>query len=495
MGAVLSARELTKSFPGVKALDRINFDLEAGEIHAVVGENGAGKSTLISVLGGIYQPDEGAIYVDSRRVMHRTAIDAINNRIAVVYQELSLIPAISVAENIFIGRLPRRPNGLIDWKALHKKAVGILGLLTGHIDPTASVKDLPLAKQQLVEILKAISYDPRILILDEPTSCLTQLEIDDLFRIIRSLQKGGVSIVYISHHLEEIFKLADRVTVLKDGKGVATRNMKDVNESVLVDLMVGREIINLYDRGDSVITERYFEIKDFSRGESFQHVNLSLRKGELLGIYGLVGSGRTELAQSIFGILHPESGEMYLEGKRLSNSNPKEAIRNGIGYMTEDRKTSGLFLKLSYKTNCIAPQLSRFCNKLGLVDEERTKRFAVDCKAQYKIVLADLDRPVFNLSGGNQQKVLLSMWIGIRPRVLIVDEPTKGVDIGSRNDIYMSLKKLSQSGVGIIFISSDLPEILGVSDRILVMREGSMVAEFPATYATEQSVVGAATGV
>ena len=494
-GIVLEVRDIVKTFPGVRALDGVQLQLRAGEVHAVIGENGAGKSTLMHVLGGIYRPDSGRIIVDGKPVELDSAYAAAQHGISVVFQELSLAPNLSVAENIFANRQPVRALGLIDYAKLFEDTREILRFFDLEIDPKTLVKNLPVAQQQVVEILKAMSTHPKVLILDEPTSSLTSVEVEFLFKNIRRLKEQGISFIYISHHLKEIFEIADRVTVLRDGCYVGTREVKDVTEEQLVQMMVGRELVDMYGRRDYDIGEVYFSVKGARRGKDFADVSFSLRRGEILALAGLVGSGRTEVGRAIFGAEPLEQGEIILGGRSLSIASPKDAIQAGVGYLTEDRKAQGLFLDMAIRDNCIAPHLVDFANNLRMMDEDAITDFAHQCRRNFNIITPSIKQQVRNLSGGNQQKVLLSMWMGIKPEVLIVDEPTRGVDVGAKSEIYRLLRQLAATGVGIIMISSDLPEVLGLSDRILVMREGRIAGEFSAEEATEEKVVACATGV
>ena len=492
---VLEVRDMVKTFPGVRALDGVQFQLRAGEVHAIVGENGAGKSTLMHILGGIYRADSGQIFIDGNAIQLDSAYDAAQHGISVVFQELSLVQNLSVAENIFANRQPVGSFDLIDYGKLYADTEEILQLFELNLDPKILVKYLPVAQQQVVEILKAISYGPKVLILDEPTSSLTSVEIEMLFKNIRQLKQKGISFIYISHHLQEIFDIADRVTVLRDGEYIGTKDIGDVTEEQLVQMMVGRELVNMYGTRSHEIGRPYFEVKGATRGQDFKNISFALRQGEILGLAGLVGSGRTELGRAIFGAEPLEAGDILLDGTRLSIGNPKEAIRARVGYLTEDRKAQGLFLKMALRDDCIAPNLSAFCNQLRMMDEGLISEFAEMCRDKFNIITPSVRQQVRNLSGGNQQKVLLSMWMGISPRVLIVDEPTRGVDVGAKSEIYNLLRALASTGVGIIMISSDLPEILGVSDRILVMRQGEIVRELLREEATEENIVACATGL
>ena len=494
MQGYLEARQIVKTFPGVRALDGARFHLARGEVHALVGENGAGKTTLIHVLGGILRPDSGEIHLDGRPVRFRHAHDATRHGISLVFQELSLAPNLSVGENIFANRQPVRWLNLIDSGRLYRDARELLDWFGVRIDPRVTVAELSVAQQQVVEILKAVARRPRVLILDEPTSSLSGPDAKRLFRAIRRLKEEGTSTIYISHHLPEIFEIADRVTVLRDGRYVDTRAVGEVTEASLVKMMVGRRIENIYGARSSTIGPVYFRVRNASRGKAFRDVSFALGRGEILGVAGLVGAGRTELARGIFGAEPLERGQIELEGKRLDIRCPRDAIRHGIGYLTEDRKVQGLFLRMTVRDNCAAASLSNFTNRLDWMrDAQMTRAAETSCRA-FNIVTPGVRQKVHNLSGGNQQKVLLAMWMSIGPDVLIVDEPTRGVDVGARSEIYAALRRLAAGGVGIVMISSDLLEILGLSDRILVMRAGRLAGQFTAEEATEEKIIACAAG-
>jgi ABC-type sugar transport system ATPase subunit len=492
---ILEARQVVKTFPGVRALDGVRLRLVQGEVHALVGENGAGKSTLIHVLGGVLPPDSGQIRLYGEAVRFRNAHDAALKGIGVVFQELSLSQNLSVAENIFANRQPVGRLNLIRRRRLNADAADLLEWFRCDVDPRTPVARLPIGTQQVVEILKAVSQRPRVLILDEPTSSLTGPDTQLLFRAIDQLKQVGTSFIYISHHLPEIFEIADRVTVFRDGKYVDTKKTADVTEVSLAKMMVGREIDNIFGQRTASVGEEYFRVHAASRGKAFGDVSFTLRRGEILGIAGLVGAGRTELGRGIFGVEPLEQGRIELEGRSLAIRSPHDAIGQGIGYLTEDRKLQGLFLRMTVRDNCAAAGLDRFAGRMDWMADRAVNRFAEDCRREFNIVTPSIRQKVGNLSGGNQQKVLLAMWMGIRPRVLIVDEPTRGVDVGARSEIYASLRRLAAEGVGIIMISSDLLEILGLSDRILVMRGGRLAGEFSAAEATEEKIIACAAGV
>jgi ABC-type sugar transport system ATPase subunit len=495
---ILEVSSVTKTFPGVKALDCVNFSLEKGTVHALVGENGAGKSTLMMVLGGVYKPDKGEIRLDDVPVSFESAEDANKNGISVVYQELSLVPNLSVAENIFAHRQPVGAFNMIRWEKLYAQTAELLDRFElTEIDPKVPVSQLTMAKRQVVEILKAMSVDPKILIFDEPTSSLTEVEIKELFSNIKKLKAAGISIIYISHHLSEIFEIADNVTVLRDGKYICNAKVKEIDEDFLVSNMVGRKIGNIYGerKAEHAVGSRLFEVKDLSKEKQFYNINFHINRGEIVGFSGLVGAGRTELGRAIFGQDTPDTGTLVLEGGELSIRNPQQAIHAGIGYMTEDRKEDGLYLEFGIKDNLIANHLTDFTSASGFLNRKKIENFAKETVERYKVVTPGIEQLVNNLSGGNQQKVLISSWLGTGPKLLIADEPTRGVDVGAKNDIYNVLRSLAAGGIGIMLISSDLPEIIGMSDRVYVMRQGRIAGEVLKKDATEERIISLAAGI
>jgi ABC-type sugar transport system ATPase subunit len=447
------------------------------------------------ILGGVYQPDSGKITVDGRDVSFADPHEAARNGIAIVFQELSVSDNLSIAENVFANRQPVRFPGLVDWNRLYSQTRELTALFGWDIDPATPVGQLPMAKKQVVEILKAVSQQPKVLILDEPTSSLTSVEVEMLFRNLRRLREEGMSIIYISHHLSEIFELADRVTVLRDGCKVETCAVADVTEDDLVRKMVGRELLDMYGARTSEIGTERLRVEDATLDGVFESVSLSVRSGEIVGISGLAGAGRTELARSIFGDPPPDGGRIYLDGEQVSVRSPWEAIAHGIAYVSEDRKQEGLFPEMPIRDNVVAPRLSSFAESMGLMDENAITTFAEECRAEFDIATPSVWQAVGRLSGGNQQKALIAMWTGTKPRLLIADEPTRGVDVGAKSDIYHMLRRLAAEGVAIVVISSDLVEILGLSDRVLVMRNGRMVAEMSREQATEEAIIACASGV
>jgi ABC-type sugar transport system ATPase subunit len=491
----LEVRGLKKSFPGIRALDSVNFRLNRGEIHALVGENGAGKSTLIHLLGGIYSPDAGEIRVNGRRVHLTKPRHAAALGIAIVFQELSLAPNLSLAENIFCNRQPISALGLIRRHELTALARQALKSFDLRVDPWTPVKLLSVAQAQVIEILKALSQKPRVLILDEPTASLGAAETARLFEAVWRCKAGGGSVIYVSHRLSEVLQIADQVSVLRDGRHVATRCISDVNEEELARLMVGRPLANIYGARSTPIGPEVLRLEGGACGPRVRDASFCVRQGEILGLAGLVGAGRTELARAIFGAEPLEGGRLFLHDRPVRIRSPREAIHHGIAYVTEDRKGQGLFLRSTLRENCVSPALASFTGPLGLLREWAISAFAAESRRRYRIATPDIRNQVRNLSGGNQQKVLVAMWMGVRPVVLIVDEPTRGVDVGARSEIYQLLRESAARGVGILLISSDLPELLGMCDRIAVMRAGRIAGVFPREDATEVNVIACATGL
>ncbi len=493
---VLQGVGLSKRFGVVQALDAVDLTVHAGEIHALVGENGAGKSTLINILAGVLRPDGGRIVLSGREVRLRTAYEAAQAGIAAVFQELSLVGTLSVAENVLANRQPVNRLNLIRTAELRRRTRQALQVLDVDLDPDALVERLSIAERQLVEIVKAVSASPRVLLLDEPTSSLTRRETEALFGLIRRLRAQGAAIVYISHHLPEVLELADRVTVLRDGRHVATRPAGDITENDLIRLMVGRELRDIY--GQRGMTERgtvpRLCVRNLSRPGAFEAVDLEVSAGEIVGLAGLVGAGRSELGRALFGAEPASSGRIEVDGQHVWPRTPTAAMRAGIAYVSEDRKEQGLYLRHAVRDNLVAPRLERFSNRWGWLRDGAIDAYARRARDRFGVVTPDVHQPVERLSGGNQQKVLLAGWIGIEPRVLIADEPTRGVDVGARTEIYGHLRDLAANGAAVLLISSDLQEILGMSDRIVVMRTGRIAARFDRDQATEQAIIAAALG-
>ena len=493
---ILEVSGIVKTFPGVRALSGVGMKVAKGEVHAVVGENGAGKSTLMLTLGGVHKPDAGEIILENQKVRFDSAKDANEKGVSIVYQELSLVQGLSVAENIFANRQPVGLCGMVNKRKLHEDTAEMLSMFgMEDIRPDTPVKALSIANQQVVEILKAMSFNPKVLIMDEPTSSLTEVEVNQLFRNIDILKEKGIAFIYISHHLNEIFKIADRVTVLRDGEYVCDEDVGNIDEDFLVSKMVGRTLSNIYGvrEPEQKIGDKLFEVHSLTRKGAFSDISFHINEGEIVGFAGLVGAGRTELGQSIFGVTPPDSGTIVLDGEELHCSNSNQAIGKNIGYMTEDRKSLGLYLNFTIENNFIPNRLKDF-SRNGFLQSAKIRGNALKCIDDFHIVTPGSHQLVRNLSGGNQQKVLLATWFGINPKLLIVDEPTRGVDIGAKNEIYSLLRMLAAKGVAIMMISSDLSEILGVSDRIVVMKEGAIVGELSKSEATEDTVIALAAG-
>ena len=494
----LSGTRITKTFPGVLALDDVNLEICSGEVHAIVGENGAGKSTLMQVFGGVYQPESGRVSVGGTPTRMLSPQDAKNRGVQLVYQELSLSPKLTVAENVFANRQPIGWFGLVRQREMERQTAEVLelyGFSASGIRPQDIVADLPIGKQQLVEIVKAVSADPKVLILDEPTSSLSSVDIAHLYSAIRTLKARGVAIVYISHHLSEVFQIADRVTVMKDGKVVATADIGDVDEAWIVKNMVGREIGDLYRAGErsAPTSEPLLAVDRLSSQASFWDVSFSVGRGEIIGVAGLVGAGRTELGRAIAGFEHITRGHVEIGGTRLPPHDPMGAMRAGVVYVTEDRRVDGLFTASSIWENLAVHEVA-LERTLGFLNPTSLRSKARHIIEKFTIVTPSEDQLVSRLSGGNQQKVLLAGWLSLHPKLLIVDEPTRGVDVGAKEEVYRLLRSLATEGVGIIMISSDLLEILGLSDRILVMRSGRIAGLLDRNRATEERIIALATG-
>lgn len=495
MDLVLRVEHVSKSFPGVLAVDDVSCALGEGEILALIGENGAGKSTLALILSGIHRLDRGQIFLRGHPVSFASPIDAIQAGISMVFQELSLVGSLSIAENIFANRQPVGPLSLVKWSHLYRQTADFLERFDLSLDPKQLVKHLSLGQQQILEILKAISTNPKVLILDEPTSSLAESEIAYLFENIRKLQKQGMSFIYITHKLSEVFQIADRVMVMRDGRHINSSRVREVTENDLVAMMVGHEITNLYGSATKTRGEARFRVEGLTKKGVFENLSLELHCGEILGLAGLVGAGRSDAARAIFGAETKEVGQIRLNGQTLHIARPADAIRHGIAYLTEDRKGEGLFLNMSVRDNLVAPSLKQFASRMGLLSGRRIDDYASEKTRQYSIVSPSNRAKVLNLSGGNQQKVLIAMWMGMKPDVILFDEPTRGVDVGARAEIYRILRDFATSGAGIIMISSDLPELIGMCDRIIVMHHGRITGELTREEFSEEKIMAYAAGL
>lgn len=493
MQPLLEAINISKQFPGTLALDRVQLELLPGEIHAVMGENGAGKSTLMKILSGVHTADTGEIRFDGRPIAPSSPREALMLGIAIVHQELSVVPTLTVAENIFPGQLPTNFLGMVNYRQLFQNAAQVLEKMHVAVDPREPVENLSIANQQLVEITKALSSNCKVLILDEPTSALTDTEADLLLKLLRRLADQGVGILYISHKLKEIFGIADRITVLRDGMYIGTRSTRDVQPDEIIRMMVGRELGNLYPEKSTAIGQPLLEVQNLRLPDSTARNSFNLYQGEILGFAGLIGSGRSELARALFGVDPREEGTIRLNGELITINSPRDAIRLGMGYLPEDRKAAGLFLEMSLKLNVEAAVIDEV-SRGGFLAPAKETTLARHYVGQLNISTAGIEQEVRRLSGGNQQKVLVAKWLAIKPRILIVDEPTRGIDVGAKKEIHFLLRTLAASGVGVIMISSELPEVLGMCDRILVMHEGAIAAELNASEATEENIIRAASG-
>ena len=491
---LLEVRDIEKTFPGVRALSGVSFEVRAGEVHALLGENGAGKSTLIKIISGVYEPDGGSILIGGRETRFSSPEDAKRAGVATIYQELLLFPELTVAENIFLGHAPRAGMGRIDWRAMRARAEALLASL--EIDDLAAnqvVGALSVGNRQRVEILRALSHDARILIMDEPTAALTESDVTRLFDIVRRLRARGVGIVYISHRLDEIFAIGDRVTVLRDGAYVGARNVADTNASELVQMMVGRRIDNLFPKTTVPIGAPVLEARDIVRHPMTKSVSLTVRAGEIVGLAGLVGSGRSELAQTLFGITPAESGEIRLMGEGVTIRSAESARSKGIAYVPEDRGVQGLVRPMSVLHNFSLAALGAL-SRAGFIDRGAERRMAEEGVQRFRVKTSSVEEIAGRLSGGNQQKIVLGKWLANNPKLLILDEPTRGIDVGAKAEIHRLMSELAGAGVAILMISSELPEVLGMSDRVLVMREGRFVAEFDRAHATSETVGAAMMG-
>lgn len=487
-GSLLEMRQIDKYFPGVHAVRGVDFDLRAGEVHALVGENGAGKSTLMKVLAGVHPPEGGRIFLDGRAVDIGSPAVAAHLGIAMVHQELKLAPHLTVAENIFLGQLPATRSGLVDWRHLQKQALEAVAVLGLTMDVDRTVAQLSVAEMQMVEIAKALRRDARILIMDEPSAVLTPFELAKLYEVIGAARARGVGIIYISHRLEEIFEIADRTTVLKDGAKVQTVNVADVDKWQIVKMMVGRELGKTYPKRSHHVGEPVLEVTNVSRRGRLKNITFSLHRGEILGVAGLVGAGRSDLAEVIFGAQTADSGEIRIQGQPVRVRSPKEAMRYRVGFLTEDRRQTGLFSWLTVRENVSIANLERI-TRWHVLDLKREVQVVLDLIKQLRIATPTPEQRVENLSGGNQQRVVLAKWINTDSAIFLIDEPTRGIDVGSKEELYFLMNELTSKGAAILMISSELPEILGMSDRILVMNKGRITAEFAGPEATEEKIM------
>jgi ribose transport system ATP-binding protein len=493
MEPILRVEGINKSFAGNKVLHDVSFDIWAGKVHSLVGENGAGKSTLINIIGGVHRPDSGTIYLDGRPISFTNPWQAKQHGISIVYQELSHAQNMKVAQNIYIRREHANRLGFIQWKKLYADAEAIFHRMGVDISPTRLVGEYSIAMQQLIEIAKAISMDAKVIIMDEPTSALSGSEVDRLYGIVRDLQAQGVAIVFISHKLAEVFKISDEISVLRDGCMVGQVQPQQATTQDVIQLMVGRHIEDMYPPKDRQTGEDVLVVEGLSNPPHFENVSFSLRKGEILGFAGLVGSGRTEVARAIFGADKRVAGTVRLNGEKLDLHSPYDAIARGISYLSEDRKMLGLFLKMSVRDNIVSASLDQFVNRLWLLRHKAIKQHSGRYIQAINIRAVSDEVSMISLSGGNQQKGLLAKWLSTQPKVLIADEPTRGVDVGAKSEIYKLLSDLARQGTSIIMISSELPEVIGLSDRIAVFHEGRITAILDSADTSQEAVMKYAT--
>jgi rhamnose transport system ATP-binding protein len=489
---ILQIRHISKRFDTTQALDDVSLDLYPGEIHALMGENGAGKSTLIKIMTGVYHSDEGELLLDGERIQVSNSVDAQGYGIAAIYQEPMVYPDLNVAENIFI---THRDQGIIvNWRKMYRDAEEILAKLDVNLDVRMPARGLTLAAQQAIEIAKAISLHVRVLIMDEPTASLSAHEVEQLFKITRSLRNQGVSILFISHRMEEVFEIADRVTIFRDGRWISTLPRTEITRERAIHDMVGRKVEEFFAKSERQRGELLMSVRELSKEYVFSDINFDLYGGEVLGFAGLVGSRRTDVGLALFGVEPADSGEIILDGKPGKIRSPEQALHMGIAYMSEDRRQIGLVMPMSITSNITLPMLHRYLSQFGLVQDRSEKATAEHYRKLLSIRTPSIEQPVAMLSGGNQQKVMLSKWLNTRPQILILDEPTRGIDVGAKAEVHQIINELTAQGLGIILISSDMPEIMAMSDRILVMREGRQMGVFKREEATQEIILTAAMG-
>lgn len=490
---VLDVEKISKEFPGVKALDKVDLNLRRGEVHALIGENGAGKSTLIKILAGVYFKDEGEIVFDGSPVEIATPADSLKLGIKVVFQELSLIPHMTVGENVFLESFPLNKNKTIDWDALYRKTKEILDSIGLDINPKTKVYKLTVSQQQMVEISRALSHEAKVIIMDEPTSALTPNEVENLFNVIRKLKERGIGILYVTHKLEEVMAICDRVTVLRDGRLISSREVAETSTDELVTDMVGRSIKTLFPRSHTGKGEVILDVKELSTEKKLKEVSFQVRAGEVVGIFGLMGAGRTELAKAMFGLDAVQGGSINIDGQELKHGSTSHSTKMGLGYLTEDRKGEGLVLQMSVAQNITLPSLEDISSGGFIKRKEESKRSQEFVDA-FSIKTPSLRQKVMYLSGGNQQKVLLARWLMKKLKVIILDEPTRGIDVGAKAEIHRLIDELASQGLAIVVMTSEMPELLGVSDHIIVMCDGRITGEFDRMSAEMEKILQAAIG-
>ncbi|MDA8409102.1 MAG: sugar ABC transporter ATP-binding protein [Treponema sp.] len=493
---ILDVKDISKTFPGVRALDRVSFDLRKGEVHALVGENGAGKSTLMKILSGVYQPDGGTLTYKGKEVHFQSARESSEAGIGIIYQELNLVPHLTVAQNIYMGREPRTALGYLDDRKMNVDAAKILAELNVDISPAVRLNKLSISKQQMVEIAKALSKDSEVLIMDEPTSALTETEIDELFKVIHKLRSRGVGIIYISHRLEELKHIVDRITVFRDGRYISTTNYADITMEEIINKMVGRKLENMFPVRKNLPTQKkLLEVRHIVHGSILRDISFDLYEGEILGLSGLMGAGRSELARAIFGADPRDSGDIIRDGKKLDIRSPADAIRHGIAYLSENRKEEGLAVKMRIDQNVTMANLPEVSKRFGIISSAQELQATQNYVDELDIRTPSLVQVVNHLSGGNQQKVVVAKWLFRDSRILIFDEPTRGIDVGAKFAIYELIERLARKGVGVIVISSELPEILGMTDRVLVLHEGRLTATLRTKDTSQEEILNYAAGL
>ncbi len=491
---ILALDGITKTFPGVKALSEVELKLYPGQVTALVGENGAGKSTVVKILTGIYQPDGGAIRIDGEAIQFPTAQDATDAGITAIHQETLLFDELSVAENIFLGHAPRGRLGLINWAGMEQRAQDILSEIGAEIDPSTKLRELGIANKHLVAIARALSIDARVVIMDEPTAALSHKEIQELYHLVETLKEQGKAILFISHKFDEIFRIADHFTVFRDGQFIGGGRISDITEAELVKMMVGRDVSQIFPTRDSRIGEQVLQVVGYDHPTEFADIGFALHRGEILGFYGLVGAGRSEFMQALFGITKPSKGVTKIDGNIRVIRSPADAIENGVVYVPEDRGTQGAITALPIFQNVTLPSLNR-TSKHGFLRLAEEFRLAREYTERLDLRAASLDTDVGSLSGGNQQKVVIAKWLATQPKVIILDEPTKGIDIGSKAAVHEFMAELAAQGLAVIMVSSEIPEIMGMSDRVIVMREGRIAAELEGTDLSPETLVRHAAGI
>ena len=492
---ILDIHNVSKTFPGVKALSNIDLNLKRGEVLALLGENGAGKSTLMKILAGVYTPDKGYghIKVDAREVFYSNPNEAKDDGVVMIFQELSLVPDLSVAENIFLGSMPKKAKGIVDWKKLNANAQAVLDAIGCNINPKSIVRTLPIAEQQLVEICRAMAYGAKIVVFDEPTSSLTDKEKQALFRNIQKLKEQQVGIVYISHKMDEIFEISDRITVFCDGVNRGTLATKDTDLAEVTKLMIGRNLDEYYHKSGVQPGKEILRVEDLTSKDTFKDISFSVREGEVVGLYGLVGAGRSEIVETIFGIRKKTGGSIYFENEPVKINSSRDAVKSGIGLVPEDRKHQGLILEMSCMDNIALAKLPSNANKIGIVDKKKHIQIYAEYKEKLGIASPSPLQKVVFLSGGNQQKVVIGKWMSTNPKLLILDEPTRGIDVGSKAEIHKLIAQFAESGGAVLVISSEMPEIIGISNRIIVIKDGRAVAEYSESEMSEESLIYAVT--